>query len=333
MVSRTKKVTLPRVFSGIQPSGTIHIGNYLGALKQWIPLQDKHECFFSIVDLHAITVHYHPVELQGRILSAALDYLACGLDPKKARMFVQSHVPEHTELTWLLNTVTPVAELERMTQYKEKTAQSGTLVGLLDYPVLMAADILLYKTQIVPVGEDQQQHVELARVIARKFNKQFGETFIEPEAKLTNAKRIMSLLDPAKKMSKSLGPKHYIALTDSPEVIRDKVSKAVTETSGGDKDRMSPGVQNLLVLLREFGSGRDVLKFANAYETKTIRYVELKQVLADAIVKTLSPIQKRRADLAKRPKAVWAVLNAGAKKARPIAQATLKEAKERMGLV
>jgi tryptophanyl-tRNA synthetase len=320
-----------RVFSGIQPSGELHVGNYLGALKQWLPLQKTHECFFSIVDLHAITVPYHQVELQGRIFSAALDYLAAGLDPKKATIFVQSHVPEHTELAWLLNTITPIAELERMTQYKEKSDRSGTLVGLLDYPVLMAADILLYKTNIVPVGEDQKQHVELTRVIARKFNLRFGEVFLEPQVQLTEAKRIMSLADPSKKMSKSLGPKHYIALIDSPDVIRDKVSKAVTETGGNAAGEMSPGVASLFMLLDEFAP-KESPRFRKAFTAKTIRYADMKQVLGDAIVKTLKPFQAKRADLAKRPKAVWAILNDGAKRARPIAKATLKEAKERMGL-
>lgn len=322
----------PVVFSGIQPSGTLHIGNYLGALKQWIPLQKNHQCYFCIVDLHAITVKYHPVEMQGRIFSAALDYLAAGLDPKQATIFVQSHVPEHAELAWLLNTITPVAELERMTQYKEKTDRSGTLAGLLDYPVLMAADILMYKTSLVPVGEDQVQHVELARLIARKYNQRFGPLFVEPKAHLTEEKRIMSLSDPSKKMSKSLGPKHYIALTDSPEVIHEKVNKAVTDVGGSDSDAMSPGAQNLFVLLHAFAPER-MTRFEKAYQDKTIRYSEMKQVLADAIIEKLKPFQAKRAKLEKDHKAIWRILESGAKKARPIAQATLKEVKEKMGLV
>ncbi len=325
----TKKL---RVFSGIQPSGELHVGNYLGALKQWLPLQKTHECFFSIVDLHAITVPYHQVELPGRIFSAALDYLSAGLDPKKVTIFVQSHVPEHTELAWLLNTITPVAELERMTQYKEKTERSGILMGLLDYPVLMAADILLYKTYVVPVGEDQKQHVELTRVIARKFNQRFGNVFLEPQVQLTEAKRIMSLADPSKKMSKSLGPKHYIALTDSPDIIREKVGKAVTDTGGSATGTMSPGVMSLLTLLDEFAP-RKSLAYRKAYENKTIRYADLKKDLADAIIATLRPFQEKRAKLAKQPKAVRAILNDGAKRARVVAKKTLAEAKAAMGLV
>jgi tryptophanyl-tRNA synthetase len=190
----------------------------------------------------------------------------------------------------------------------------------------------LYKTNIVPVGEDQQQHVELTRVIARKFNQQFGEYFIEPKTQLAEAKRVMSLIDPTRKMSKSLGPKHYIALTDTPDIIREKVSKAVTDTSGSADGKMSPAIQNLFLLLHEFAP-KQVPKFIKAYQAKTIRFVDLKEALADGIIATLTPIQRKRADLAKRPKAVWTILNNGAKKARPIAQTTLKEVKEKMGLM
>lgn len=321
------------VFSGIQPSGTLHVGNFLGALKQWVSMQETHQCLFSIVDLHAITVPYEPKDLQQRILDAALDYLAAGLDPKKATLFVQSHVPEHTELAWLLNTITPLGELERMTQYKEKSYQhASTSVGILTYPALMTADILLYNTQIVPVGEDQQQHVELSRIIARKFNSRFGQTFIEPKAQLTEAKRVMSLADPAKKMSKSLGPKHYIALTDDEKTIREKVAKAVTASGGQSTGEMDAGVKNLLVLLKEFGTAAQVKKYEAVYVDGSIRYSDLKQDLADALVKGLAPFQERRAKLAKDPKKIWKVLNDGAKKARPIAQRTMKSVKQAMGL-
>ncbi|MDD5566730.1 MAG: tryptophan--tRNA ligase [Patescibacteria group bacterium] len=386
----------PRIFSGIQPTGALHIGNYLGAIKQWLILQETSDCIFCVVDYHAITVKYEPKEMQQRIFYAALDYLAAGLDPKKSIIFVQSHVPEHSELAWLLNTVTPVGELRRMTQWKDKIsyepkfeisindsdfrhlnntwkvinenilngsndisnitnrisratktaeklldlvegmlefdAKLNTIkAGLLNYPILMAADILLYKTHIVPVGEDQQQHVELTRTIARKFNSQFGETFIVPKAQLSQAQRIMSLADPTKKMSKSLGPKHYLALTDTPGTIREKISRAVTDV-GSEGGEMSPGVKNLFVLLKEFGAPAEIKKFESAYADKTIRYSELKEALADAIVKKLKPFQNKRADLAKEPKKVWKILNDGAKRARPIAQKTLAEVKEKMGL-
>lgn len=321
------------VFSGIQPSGMLHIGNYLGAIKQWLALQKSHNCIFCIVDYHAITTPYEPKDMQNRILDAALDYMAAGLDPNKSTIFVQSHVPEHVELAWLLNTIVPIGELERMTQYKEKSElQHSHNAGLLNYPILMAADILLYKTDIVPVGEDQQQHVELTRIIARKFNHLFGETFIMPKAQLSESKRIMSLADPAKKMSKSLGPKHYLALTDSPDVIRQKIKSAVTDVGANDND-MSPGLKNLFVLFDEFGATADIKKFRSAYADKTIRYSELKESLAGAVVKKLQPFQKKRAELAKDPKAVWKTLRAGAVKARPMAEKTLAEVKQKMGLL
>jgi tryptophanyl-tRNA synthetase len=378
-----------RVFSGIKPSGELHIGNYLGAIKQWIPLQSTNDCLFCVVDYHAITVKYDPKEMQNRIFNAALDYLAAGLDPKKATLFVQSHVPEHTELAWLLNTITPFGELARMTQWKDKVSiphretlrlvnegnkriseiykeeyDSGknkgltfeeisnkvfqrvevesvlpallfhmnrASAGLMDYPVLMAADILLYHTNIVPVGEDQQQHVELARVIARKFNNQFGQTFIEPKSQLSESKRIMSLADPSKKMSKSLGSKHYIALTDSPAIIREKVSKAVTDTGSNDGE-LSPGIKNLFLLLKEFGTAEEYRRFDAAYRDKTIRYSDLKSTLAEAIIRTLKPFQAQRAALAKSPKKIWQILDDGAKRARPIAQKALRDVKVKMGL-
>jgi len=393
-----KKLT---VFSGIQPTGVLHIGNYLGAIKQWLDLQKTCDCIFSIVDYHAITVKYEPKEMQQRILNAALDYLAAGLDPKKSIIFIQSHVPEHTELTWLLNTIIPFGELRRMTQWKEKsditnraagifvltklfnyldnepeqfkkirafnraqkkanTTEKNKLdsdleqildqygkqlsrdfelfqledvyAGILNYPILMAADILLYKTHIVPVGEDQQQHVELTRTIARKFNNQFGDTFVIPKTQLSQAQRIMSLADPTKKMSKSLGPKHYLALTDTEEIIREKISRAVTDV-GSEGGEMSPGTKNLFRLLKEFGTSAEFKKFESAYTNKTIRYVELKETLANAIIRTLKPFQKKRADLAREPKKIWNLLNDGAKKARSIAQKTLEEVKSKMGLL
>ncbi|MDP3964696.1 MAG: tryptophan--tRNA ligase [bacterium] len=328
----TKKHT---AFSGIQPSGTLHIGNYLGAIKQWLPLQNDHDCIFAVVDYHAITVPYQPIDMRGRILDAALDYLAAGLDPKKVTLFVQSRVPEHTELAWLLSTVTPLSELHRMTQYKEKAAQYSAAIntGLITYPILMAADILLYNTHVVPVGEDQEQHVELTRTIARKFNKRFGETFTVPKVQLTEAKRVMSLADPTRKMSKSLGPKHYVALTDDEKTIRAKVAKAVTDIGGTPQGELSPGVRNLFMLLKEFGQTADYLRFENAHAGGTIKYSELKAAVADGIVKHLTPFQERRSALAREPKKIWAILEHGAERARPIAQKTMARVKQAMGLI
>ena len=226
-----------RVLSGIQPTGSIHIGNYLGAIKQWIKLQEKEDCIFFIADLHSLTIPYQPKDLQKNILETAISYLALGIDPQKSIFFVQSNVKEHSELCWLLNTVCPLGELERMTQFKEKSKQFSTKggkdinAGLLAYPILQSADILLYKSEGVPVGKDQVQHIELTRTIARRFNQKFGKLFPEPKSLLpkTGAK-IMSLNDPRKKMSKSLGPQSYISLFEDPKEIKKKIMSAVTDT-------------------------------------------------------------------------------------------------------
>jgi len=229
------------IFSGIQPSGNLHIGNYLGAIKQWVDLQNsgEYDNIFCVVDEHAITVTQDPKELRERTLGVAATYIAAGIDPKKTTVFVQSHVPAHTELGWILNTITPFGELERMTQFKEKSenrkAGEGVFAGLFNYPTLMAADILLYQTESVPVGEDQVQHIELARSIAERFNNKYGQTFAVPKPRLTKATaRVMSLTDPTKKLSKSdEGDKSRINLSDSPDAIRSKIKSAVTD-SGSD---------------------------------------------------------------------------------------------------
>ena len=218
------------IFSAIQPSGELHIGNYLGALKNFVELQDKYNCFFFIADYHSITGDYDPKEKSKQILELALDFLAAGFDPKKCTIAVQSQIPEHTELAWIFNTITPISELQRMTQFKDKSQnqEKNINMGLFDYPVLQAADILMYKADAVPVGEDQIQHIELTRKIARFFNNKFGETFPEPKDIITETPKIMSLTDPTKKMSKSHGPKSYIGINDEPEVIQKKIRKAVT---------------------------------------------------------------------------------------------------------
>ncbi len=326
----------PRVFSGIQPTGLVHLGNYVGALRQWVELQEQYESYFCIVDLHAITVPYEPEGFQQRVLEAAAANLAAGIDPRRSVLFVQSHVPEHTELMWLLTTITPVGQLERMTQYKEKARRSrhGVMAGLLNYPVLQAADVLLYKATLVPVGEDQVQHVELMRDLAERFNKLFGQTFPLPEVRLTRGARIMALNDPTKKMSKSV-PGSYIALTDDPEEIRRKVRAAVTDPGppqrGARLEDASPGVANLFTLLEVFAPDA-VPHFAEAYTEGTIRYSELKQVLADALVEVLAPIRERYHQLVSHPDEVWDVLREGAARARPVAQATMDEVRRRMGL-
>jgi tryptophanyl-tRNA synthetase len=317
------------LFSGIQPTGELHIGNYLGALKQWVELQNSNDFqpLFCVVDLHSITQDYDPKKKQEQILNTAVDFLACGVDPKKSILFVQSQVPEHTELAWLFNCLTPVAELERMTQYKDKSARQKENInmGLFDYPVLMAADILLYQTELVPVGEDQIQHVELARVIARKFNNKFGEFFPEPKSKLTEAKRLMALNEPKQKMSKSLGAKAYIALSNSPETIREKIKVAVTTPEGA---------KNLLELLGYFSTDKKIVtKFEKEFSAGTIKYSELKPALAEAIIEVLKPIQEKQKYYLDNPKKVAKILSDGAKQAQKIAAKNLAEIKKRMGLL
>lgn len=324
-----------RVFSGIKPSGKLTIGHYFGALRQWIDLQKTFEqqCHFCIVDLHAVTAPYRPEDLRQNTFEIAVDYLALGLDPAKAVLFVQSHLPEHTELMWLLNTLTPVAELERMTQYKDFKLKYSQHVnaGLLNYPVLMAADILLYKATVVPVGEDQQQHVELARTIARKFNAQFGATFPEPKARLlSEGARLKSLTNPLVKMSKTDDAASYICLDESPDSIQKKISKAVTATQGGVK--VSPGVQNLLTIMRAVSDPKIVRQFESTQKDGSIRYVELKSQLAKDLAAYFSPFRQRKAEILKQPQEVSRILKIGADRARLVARATLREVKQKMGL-
>jgi tryptophanyl-tRNA synthetase len=319
------------VLSGIQPTGTLHIGNYFGAVKNYVALQDQYECFYSIVDYHAITVEHDPHELAKNTLEMARDLLACGLDPKKCALFVQSQVPEHTELAWILSAVTSYGDLQRMTQFKEKgETQEFVSCGLFTYPVLQAADILIYKASKVPVGEDQIQHIELARRIARRFNARFGEIFPEPEALLTEAPRIMSPADPTRKMSKSLGPKHYIALTEPEESIREKIKTAVTDIGPRPQGEKSPGVANLFLLLKLTAPTEIYERFETDYATGTLKYEPLKRAVADYLVKALEPIRARRAQL--KESEVREILYEGAKRARAVAKKTLEEARERIGV-
>lgn len=322
-----------RVFSGIQPTGLIHVGNYLGAIRSWVDVQERYESYFCIVDYHAITVPYDPADMQDRILDAVASNIAAGLDPEKCSIFVQSHVPEHTELCWLLTCLTPLGNLQRMTQFKEKSSRQPEHVsaGLMNYPILQAADILLYKASVIPVGEDQVQHLELSRVLARKFNHTFGETFPEPRPMLVKQAKIMALNDPEKKMSKSL-PGSYIALSDEPEEIRAKIRRAVTDT-GPSHDEMAPGVKNLFMLLEAFAPADTVRYLRDAYERRDLKYSELKHAVAEALVESLTPIRECRRELLARPHILEEIVAEGAKKARTIAHETMVEVKEKMGLV
>lgn len=317
-----------KIFSGIQPSGQFHIGNYLGAMKNWVKLQSEHDCIFCIVDLHAITVDYPKDELPQRIINATKDALAVGIDPDKSILFRQSDIKEHAELAWLLNTITTIGELNRMTQYKEKSEKHEQRVGLFDYPVLMAADILLYKTEGVPVGEDQVQHVELTRDLAERFNHKFGETFPVPKALLADAKRVMGL-DGSGKMSKSAANSTYIALSDNPDIIRQKIASATTDD--GKAQEVSAATKNLFGLLEVFAGSNVADKFRSEREKGIIKYSEMKPILAEAIIKELEPIQKRRAEIT--DEEVKEILIKGAEKLQKTATDNLGEIKQKMGLV
>jgi len=316
-----------KIFSGIQPSGQFHIGNYLGAMKNWVELQKEHDCIFSIVDLHAITVNYDAESEPEVIKNAVKDVLAVGIDPEKSILFRQSDIPQHAELAWLLNTITTIGELNRMTQYKEKSEKHEQRVGLFDYPVLMAADILLYKAEGVPVGEDQIQHVELTRILARRFNQKFENTFPEPKVLMTPTKRVLSL-DGVGKMSKSNAPSTYIALSDSPEEIRKKIGSAATDQ--GNEETISDATKNLIGLVEAFAGKERAEFYWEARRAGTIRYSEMKPELAEAIIKELEPIQARRAKIT--DEEVNKVLAAGKEKLQDEARKNIEEVKAKMGL-
>lgn len=324
------------IFSGIQPSGNLHIGNYLGAIKQWVKLQDSGEYnnIFCVVDEHAITVPQDPKVLREKIMEVTLIYLASGIDPDKSLVFIQSHVSEHAELAWLLNTITPLGELQRMTQFKDKSKEKGLLAGLLNYPVLMASDILLYSTEIVPVGEDQVQHVEFTRMIAKKFNNQYGKTFKIPEASITKeGKRIMSLDDPKKKMSKSApSPKNYIAILDEPSVIRKKILSAVTDSESEVRfdEKNKPAISNLLNIYSLF-SEKAIKDIEKEYEGKD--YSVFKKDLAEVVIAGLSPIQTKYKELESNPSYVEKILKDGETRAKEIASKKLAEVRHNIGFI
>ena len=324
-----KKVLL----SGAKPSGELHIGNYIGAIKQWIQLQDTHETYVPIVDLHALTEPQDPVKLREQILTTAADYVALGLDPEKAAIFLQSAVPEHAQLMWVLNTLTSMGDLERMVVYKEKIAEGKqALAGLFTYPVLMAADILLYKPTVVPVGEDQRQHVELTRAITRKFNKRFGQTFpIPKELHPPAGKKILSLQDPTKKMSKSHSVLSYIAIGDSPEKIRQKIKSAVTDSGSAIKydPFTKPAISNLMTIHSSF-SGKEFKEIEKEFSDAS--YKDFKEELTELVVEKLKPVQEKRKELLENKEKLLRILKEGASKARVKASETLEEVYLKIGL-
>jgi tryptophanyl-tRNA synthetase len=324
---------MTRVFSGIQPSGELHIGNYLGAVRNWVRLQQEHECLFSVVDLHALTQSYDPAVLPERTLEMALGLFASGIDADRATLFVQSHVPQHAELNWLLTTVTPLGELERQTQFKDKSQRQESIpAGLLNYPVLQAADVLLYRAQLVPVGEDQLQHLELMREIARRWNARFGEGFFpEPQALLTASKRVMGL-DGQAKMSKSLG--NTIGLFESAETIWAKLRPAATDPARVTrKDPGTPEICNIYTMHQGFSPPDTVQLVAHNCRTAGWGCLDCKRVLADNMIAALAPIRERAEELRSRPATVLDLLREGARKAMARAAATMSEVRRRMGLL
>lgn len=322
-----------RVFSGIRATGKLHIGNYLGAVKGMLELQDKFDCIFSVVDLHTITTPFEPKKLQEQIRDVVLDYLACGLNPKKCHLMVQSQVPEHVELAYLLGTIFPVSRLEDLPTYKDKKLENPTYVnmGLLYYPILMAADILIYKADTVPVGKDQLPHIEVTREMARIFNRMFGKVFPEPQAYLVEGAYVPSLKGEGK-MSKSIEGS-YILLTDDLETIRKRLAGALTDRGKAEKLPESGGVANLLTLVKLF-EGVEVFEgYKEQYMNEGIRYDRLKDNLAVAICKELQPIQERRRYYEQNPSLVEDILDEGREYCSKIAKETLLEVKEKMGLI
>ncbi len=329
---------MARIFSGIQPTGDAHLGNYLGAVRNWVAYQDEYDAIYCVVDLHAMTLEHDPAAFAGNSLSKAIELLAAGLDPERCTLFVQSHVHQHTELAWILNCVATFGQLRRMTQFKDKSDKAGgqeaVTAGLFDYPVLMAADIALYDTDLVPVGDDQRQHLELTRDIVGRFNHRFGPTLVMPEAAIPKVgARVMDLQNPTAKMSKSdSSPMGMVLLVDPPEVVTKKIRSAVTD-SGRDVryDRAEkPGISNLLDILSAT-TGRPIPDLEAEYGSAG--YGAFKGVVAEAVVETLAPVRKRYEELQADPEETRAVLRRGAEKATALAAPVLERAKKAVGLL
>ena len=324
----------PRVFSGVRPSGRLHLGNYLGAIKNWIKLQDEADCIFAVVDYHGMTTPYDPEEMAREKYEVVMDYLAAGIDPKKSTLIIQSDVPEHTELGWILGTITPVSWLERVPTFKEKVALHPDYVnlGLLSYPVLMAADILIYKSNIVPVGEDQLPHIELAREIANRFNKMYGKTFPLPKEMLALGARVMSLNDPTKKMSKTGGA--GLLLSDSPEQIWKKLAPAVTDPARKRAtDPGNPDVCNIYSLHKLLSKPEEIKLVAKNCRGAKFGCLDCKKILAKNLEMEFEDFRKRRKVYEDKPELVREILEEGAKKARKLAEATMAEVRKKTGLV
>jgi tryptophanyl-tRNA synthetase len=365
----------PIILSLIQPTSDLHIGNYFGAIANWVKLQNspEYQCIYGLANLHAMTMPYEPEELIKNTEEMVISLLACGIDPEKAILFIQSLVPEHSELYWVLGCVSSYGELTRMTQFKEKSERLGEDIenqkeqlekeksgqfisaGLLTYPVLQAADILIYRADYVPVGKDQEQHLELSRSIARRFNSRFGNTFPEPQPLFTESPKIMSPSDPGKKMSKSSGEKHYIGLFEEPDAIRKKIKSAVTDIGGdstADKpvsltggegfqwstvreeyENMSPGVKNLFDIINACGKNDELLSLLNDYSAGTLKYIHLKEVASNALIQVTTPLCERRKEIENNRKQMLnKIIKDMTEKAREIAKETIREVHQRVGL-
>lgn len=328
-----------RVMSGIQPTGKMHFGNYFGAVANWVRLQKDYECFFSVVDYHAITMPYDSVKLRQNTWELCFNLLACGVDME--RLFIQSLVPEHTELSWLLASTTSYGQLTRMTQFKDKSQQAGEQskdgfisAGLFSYPILQAADILIYQADLVPVGQDQQQHLELTRNIAERFNQQFKKEFFTlPEPLFTETPKIMSTADPIRKMSKSAGEKHYIDVFAEENRIRKQIRSAVTDTGDGSSDEMSPGVANLFELLKAAGANQAREELLSHYNAGNLSYKDLKEVVADTLVELSSGLREKKEAIKADKKEIKRQIKQHSFEIRKEAQVTLKAAKEIAGLL
>ncbi len=323
------------IFSGIQPSGELTLGNYLGALKNWVKLQDDYDCYYCIVDMHAITVRQEPKDLRRRTLEVLAIYIASGIDPDKNTIFIQSHVPAHAEAAWLLNCNTYMGELSRMTQFKDKSQKYGNniIAGLFNYPVLMAGDILLYQTDLVPVGSDQKQHLELSRDIAERFNNAYSPTFKIPDPYIAKeGARIMDLQEPTKKMSKSSdNPNSYIFIMDPPDVIRKKISRAVTDSLGIVKySDEQPGVKNLMTILSVI-KGKSIEEIEKDYEGQG--YAQFKKDVAEAIVEELEPVQNKVKELTTNKEYLESIYRKGSEKANYVATKTLRKMQKKIGFI
>lgn len=325
-------MTRKRIFSGIQPTGIIHIGNYVGAIKNWVSLTDQYDCIFCVVDYHAMTIEYDAQTFHTNIMNAARTLIACGLEANRCTLFVQSRVPEHTELAWIFNCISPIGDLERMTQFKDKSEQHRENInaGLLTYPLLMAADILVYKAEVVPVGDDQIQHLELSRRTARRFNNRFGETFPEPIEILSITPRILGT-DGQAKMSKSLN--NYIGILEPPDVIWEKLRTSATDPQRIRRnDKGNPEVCNLFTIHKSFSPESDIMEVNQKCRTAEIGCIECKKKLYENMMRHLEPVQQRAAELEKNPDEVRATLEKGAARCKEIAGQVMDEVRKKIGV-